>query len=251
MESILIKCSECNIEFQKNKSEYNRKCALKKINFFCSLRCGTIHQIRNQEKQKRIDYTLNKKTCIFCKSDLLYEDKNNKFCNQSCAAKFNNSKKRKNKTCLICDSVLNPSSGNRTKCCSITCSSVNKRQKMLDLIKSGLYKPKSCQTSTLRKYLIEMRGYQCENCKNDCWMNQKICLTLDHINGDATDNTLENLRLLCWNCHSITPNFGSKNKNGTRISRKARYLPVSSNARTIIRNDENVDSNSTTGSNFN
>lgn len=39
-----------------------------------------------------------------------------------------------------------------------------------------------------------------------------MSLQLDHINGINTDNRLENLRLLCPNCHSLTPTFCGKNK---------------------------------------
>jgi len=36
-------------------------------------------------------------------------------------------------------------------------------------------------------------------------------LEVHHINGDKRDNTLENLQLLCPNCHSYTDNYGTKN----------------------------------------
>ena len=65
---------------------------------------------------------------------------------------------------------------------------------------------------TLRKYLIPIRGNQCECCNNTFWLNQPITLQVHHIDGDKTNNELENLQLLCPNCHSFTDNFGSKNK---------------------------------------
>lgn len=61
------------------------------------------------------------------------------------------------------------------------------------------------------KALIELRGRKCERCNNTEWLGQPIKLEVHHINGDKRDNTLENLQLLCPNCHSYTDNYGTKN----------------------------------------
>ena len=47
----------------------------------------------------------------------------------------------------------------------------------------------------------------CENCKSKEWMGQQIPLEIHHINGVNTDNRLENLQLLCPNCHALTNNY--------------------------------------------
>lgn len=52
---------------------------------------------------------------------------------------------------------------------------------------------------------------ECSICKNNGeWFGQKLSLQLDHINGINNDNRLENLRLLCPNCHSQTETFSGK-----------------------------------------
>lgn len=55
--------------------------------------------------------------------------------------------------------------------------------------------------------------YKCINCGCDGnWQGGKISLEIDHENGDNTDNTVENLRYLCPNCHALTDTYRGKNK---------------------------------------
>lgn len=56
--------------------------------------------------------------------------------------------------------------------------------------------------------LLENKCCECGNIGE--WNNKPITLELDHINGDSNDNRLENLRILCPNCHSQTPTFRKK-----------------------------------------
>jgi len=69
----------------------------------------------------------------------------------------------------------------------------------------------------LRKYLhhYKLKDYKCEDCSITDWKGIHLTLELDHKDGNRTNNTLENLRWLCPNCHSQTPTFRGYNKTLT------------------------------------
>ncbi len=75
-------------------------------------------------------------------------------------------------------------------------------------------------SSKLRKKLIDsgIKEERCEICKNDSWMGEKIPLDLHHIDGNRFNNKLENLQILCKNCHGLTHNHSkSRSKKSKSI----------------------------------
>lgn len=102
------------------------------------------------------------------------------------------------------------------------CNPVNKRPIEYYLQQGTVLK------SGMRDRLIK-EGYL----KNICyicglsneWNNQPLTLQLDHIDGDKFNNVIENLRLLCPNCHTQTPTFGSKN---ARVYSNAERIKIGS-----------------------
>lgn len=65
----------------------------------------------------------------------------------------------------------------------------------------------------LRRALLESGvEYKCSSCNINIWKDRKLNLEIDHIDGNSTDNRIENLRFLCPNCHSQTHTFGFKGK---------------------------------------
>ena len=69
----------------------------------------------------------------------------------------------------------------------------------------------------IRRYFFEKYGCKCQKCgwgeKNE--YTGVVPLQIHHIDGDCKNNKEENLQLLCPNCHSLTENFGSRNKTAT------------------------------------
>lgn len=70
----------------------------------------------------------------------------------------------------------------------------------------------------MRSYNLRIRliveGYkknECERCHTIEWQGEVLVLELDHKNGNNKDNRLENLQILCPNCHSLTPTFRGRN----------------------------------------
>jgi DNA-binding transcriptional ArsR family regulator len=59
----------------------------------------------------------------------------------------------------------------------------------------------------------------CAQCGITTWRGRPLALELHHINGDGQDNRLENLTLLCPNCHSQTDSWGGRNSRGGLRSR--------------------------------
>lgn len=70
------------------------------------------------------------------------------------------------------------------------------------------------QRRGLKKRLFKegIKKNECEMCGISEWRGVKIGLELDHINGDSYDHRLENIRILCPNCHATTDTYRGKNK---------------------------------------
>ena len=77
------------------------------------------------------------------------------------------------------------------------------------------------KNSTYQSYMLKNRlfeaGLKKQNCELCRWAQQaldgRVPLELDHINGDRHDNRLENLRVLCPNCHSLQDTHRGRNRS--------------------------------------
>lgn len=74
----------------------------------------------------------------------------------------------------------------------------------------------------LKEKLLVNKCYKCG--LGNIWNNEILILQLDHIDGNRKNNSLENLRILCPNCHSQTSTFGTGRRNEAEVVRDALAL---------------------------
>jgi hypothetical protein len=72
----------------------------------------------------------------------------------------------------------------------------------------------SYQTNKLRRRIIDegIKEQKCECCGLTEWLGKNISLELDHIDGNCYNHHMENLRIVCPNCHAQTETYRGKNK---------------------------------------
>ena len=84
-------------------------------------------------------------------------------------------------------------------------------------------------SSTLLKRLKDahLKEHKCEKCGLTEWQGEYITLHLHHKDGNHNNNKLDNLEVLCPNCHSQTDSFAGKNTNKNKKEKiKIIYSPV-------------------------
>lgn len=165
------------------------------------------------------------KTCQRPECDVEFEPKHNSkgmYCSRSCAARVNNRKapKRRRTTperpCLNCGQTL-PS--HYHEACSLECRSKLYEARRMTAWRSGEISGSTANgtlSATIRESLMAEADYKCTECgwgKPSAYASHgKPILTIDHIDGNWRNNRPENLKVLCYNCHTLTPTFGSLNR---------------------------------------
>ena len=177
--------------------------------------------------------------CLECNINFQSKiSENRKFCSQSCSASFNNKKRIKSDEyatntkkririrkigkqigiCICCDKEIYKNNGNDVrKYCSSKCQQIYQRDCKI--------KDNTASSWTLKKYLIEKNGNSCMECGWDKVnpTTGNVPIELEHIDGNSENNNLDNLKLLCPNCHSLTPTYKALNLGNGRFKRRERY----------------------------
>lgn len=170
------------------------------------------------------------RTCKHCGSPIPYEKRENSFCSHSCSATYSNTRRVKPRPCPICSKPF--VSHGRIQTCSVRCGNELKYTRFIEgwlagTIVGGTW---ASVCRPVRRWLIEKYGEHCSLCG---WaehhpVTSKIPLQVDHVDGNGNNHVPGNLRLLCPNCHSLTPTYCGLNRGNGRADRRARYLSVKS-----------------------
>lgn len=133
------------------------------------------------------------------------------------------------KTCQNCTKKL--TNRFQQKYCSNRCQIDAQYIRYISSWKKGLNKgDRGIHTKNFSEHI---KRFLFEKYKNKCclcgWSKKhpntdKVPLEIDHLDGNSENNFENNLRLLCPNCHSLTPNFKNLNKGKGRVWRKKKYL---------------------------
>jgi hypothetical protein len=100
------------------------------------------------------------------------------------------------------------------------------------------------QSHTLKLMLIRdgLKEHRCEVCRRTEWNGKPIPIQLHHCDGNNCNNALNNLQILCANCHAQTETYCSKNRVKVRSQDRpvsdaelASHIPLSENASQVLR----------------
>lgn len=166
--------------------------------------------------------------CEQCKCDFVPKWYKQRFCSHHCSAIASNQKRgilKIDRFCKNCNKeIIAPMWINR-KFCSRICSNTYKSKQKFQKIKMG---DTTLYHTNYKRYLISIYGNKCMKCKWDQInsITKKVPIQLNHIDGNAKNNKLDNLELLCPNCHSLTSTFGALNLGNGREERRKRYRKV-------------------------
>ena len=90
---------------------------------------------------------------------------------------------------------------------------------------------------TVKRRLLEagLLSNVCDSCGLSEWQGRPITIQLDHRNGIRNDHRLENLRMLCPNCHSQTETYAARNRRRFAGRLKRSSMPSGSRCRRAFR----------------
>lgn len=208
---------DCRKEFQVSEESNPKK--------YCSRSCSaTINNRKYVKRKKQIkDKTKTRKPlayieCVQCSKTIQQKNIHQKYCSQECSQKFHNHKY----SCSKCPNRIKRKNG-----LCLQCSNKDKYEKNIQKWLNGEIEGGSDRnlSTYVRRYLLEQAGYKCKVCGfNEVHpADGRTILEVNHIDGDGSNHSPDNLEVLCPNHHALTDTYRGRNQGN---GRKVYYLRV-------------------------
>lgn len=203
---------------------------------YCSFSCGTKQShINNPPKRFSENRSCGNSGCMSTFT-VTSQDKEKKYCSRSCAAQVNNVSSPKRKAvkqfenCLRCNKKL---AIKQHRYCSNDCSSKHITDRKIASWLDGSWDGTVSDglSRVIKLYLIDLAGNKCSSptCAVPGGFKEinpttgRCPLEVDHIDGNAYNNSIENLIVLCLNCHGLTPTYRGLNYGNSQRSYRSKY----------------------------
>lgn len=221
-------CKECGEEIANEwgKDFCCRSCAAKYNN---KRRDKSVYE-KVADKLKSKTHTIKKnkvhilaeRFCEICGKKL--EGHQRKYCSISCRNRNKYLTEGQDTVCQECGKTFKSRDKNR-KFCSNECSSKHRNEEYLKKWRNGelSLNPNIALPKAIRNFLLEKAHYKCEECGFEGYnkATNNTILQIHHVDGNSGNNSINNLKVLCPNCHAMTENYMALNKG--KSSRKERY----------------------------
>lgn len=216
-------CKECGKEIVSKSAKE-----------FCCRSCATKYNNRQRNRKKVIkpnksvkskpfqNFNKEEKFCTICGKKL--EGKQRKYCSMSCRNKSKYLTEGDEHICQKCGKIFKSRNKER-KFCSNECSSQYRMNNLIDKWLKNEYElnPNFSLPKSIRLFLFEKAKYKCEECGFEGYnkTTNNTILQIHHMDGNSGNNDLNNLKVLCPNCHAMTENYMALNKG--KSARLERY----------------------------
>jgi len=217
----MLKCEKCGNEYKNERSFSGHKAHCGKQKKRCPI-CGRL--VSSSGYGAHVKTHERDTICPVCKKPV-FGGGCKRFCSSSCAATYNNKGVRRHgkapQPCLFCGK---PQKKGASKFCSSACQhKFDKAERVKKVLATGNALSGWSSVRPIKNFLLEHLGEFCSICGRTEWEGQKIPLVMDHVDGNAENWSLINLRLVCGNCDMLLSTYKGKNKGKGRLSRKERY----------------------------